>query len=928
MTSIVKASALVVSLLIISLAACGDDDDVRGGAARSDDGGTDGAAVARASQLSRASRGSALDIAEDDALLVAVNRDVGTVSVFDVVGADTARPSLTKRAEVAVCEDPWQVVLAPSGERAYVVCRKDQRLVRIDDLRTAPRRDAEVIVGSEPTSVAITPLGRSLWVSNWTDGTMSEVDAESMTVRSTVDLNAALVDTRVLGAVAARPGLAHPRNVAITNNKDESEADEFVFVAEFFAQQKEPLSANGRNADVARQGLVYKIGLGPTRTVTTIALPPIADTGIQDMAGAPVSCFPNQTQGVTVQGSFAYVLSVCASPQGPIADFTGPSPGACAADAECPGAAAGSCSLPAGICKTNCTTSEQCGLNGGVCEKNVCNVNVWNAKALQTPAVSIIDLSADKVVGTVALNGAFQALFDETGLPDTAARRYPATATELAFVPDTLNAYVVAKGADAVYRVDFNATYQERAVDRVGSPGHPFIPLDDGNLDATKQGRAPIAITTAHAASSGAPRGFAYVLNEATRNVTVLDLGQDAIAGAPEKALVVPSAPMPSDPAKAAVLEGKRLFDTGLGRWSFKGQAWGACESCHIDGLSDQVTWFHLKGPRQTPSLDQTVDKTTGKLRAMNWNAFQDELEDFEGGILRLALGGTGAIVNSFDLTNAARINFAANGHGGLNGSAKAAADTKSPSSLVGQVNVLDDWENLVAYQSQIRSPRKPSTLDPAAVAAGRALFAEANCQGCHGGSHWTISDLFYAPDPAAPAAATNTNVKLRSLSWTDAVAESGFPQALLPATGTYQTMRYNGTNAAFDGLTCLLRPVGTYGVGEEGVTVPEVRRDHVTPAQGNQPFASGYSTPSLLGLAVNAPYFHAGNARTLEGLLSTSFEKHHGALRAAFLAGSDPAAAEKRAALVAFLLSIDAETSPIPVPALGPNGGSFCAAP
>ena len=504
---------------------------------------------------------------------------------------------------------------------------------------------------------------------------------------------------------------------------------------------------------------------------------------------------------------------------------------------------------------------------------------------------------------------------------------FPATATDLAFVPGTLNAYIAAKGADAVYRVDFNTSYKEKAVDAVGSAGHPFIALDDGALDATKQGRLPIAITTAHGAKPDAPGRFAYVLNEATRNVTVLDLSKDEIAGGQEQAVVVPTTPMPTDPAQASILEGKRLFDTGLGRWSLKGQAWAACESCHVDGLSDQVTWFHLKGPRQTPSLDQTVDKKTGKLRMMNWNAFQDELEDFEGGVLRLVVGGTGAIVKSFDLTPAARIDFAAHGQAGLSGSAKAAADRKSPSSVVGEVSVLDDWSHLVAYESQIRSPRKPTGLDPAAVEAGKALFDGAHCQGCHGGSHWTISDLFYTPDPVAPASATNENVKLRSLSWAEAVLDSGFPQALVPATGTFQTMRYNGTNAAaFDGITCMLRPVGTYGVGETGVNVPELRRDHVTPAQGNQPFANGYSTPSLIGVAANAPYFHAGNARTLEGALSSTFEAHHAALAPGFLGASDADAATKRAQLVQFLLSIDEETAPLPIPALGPSGGSFCA--
>src|SRR5262249_47711174 len=146
----------------------------------------------------------------------------------------------------------------------------------------------------------------------------------------------------------------------------------------------------------------------------------------------------------------------------------------------------------------------------------------------------------------------------------------------------------------------------------------------------------------------GAPGRFAFVLNDATRNISVLDLNVDNLAGPPDQPAVVSSAPMPSDPQAQAVLEGRRLFSTGLGRWSFKGQGWGACETCHIDGLSDQVTWFHLRGPRQTPSLDQVASKLpNGQLVMNNWQANADELEDHEGGALRVLLGGVGAIVKS-----------------------------------------------------------------------------------------------------------------------------------------------------------------------------------------------------------------------------------------------------------------------------------------
>ncbi|HKQ69927.1 MAG TPA: hypothetical protein VJT73_11340, partial [Polyangiaceae bacterium] len=228
-----------------------------------------------------------------------------------------------------------------------------------------------------------------------------------------------------------------------------------------------------------------------------------------------------------------------------------------------------------------------------------------------------------------------------------------------------------------------------------------------------------------------------------------------------------------------------------------------------------------------------------------------------------------------------------------------------------------------------LRTPRKPSNLDSAKVLAGKDLFVGANCQGCHGGDMWTIAKVFYTPDPNT-APATNVNKTLKTLSWKDSVTAAGLPSGVLPTTiDASMTMRYNGTRPAdLDALTCMLRQVGTFNVAEAGVGIAELRRNMVAPAQGNEDTGKGYNVPGLLGLSVGAPYFHAGNARTLEAVLSDAFAAHHAALSPGFLAATDPDAAAKRAALIQFILSIDEDTAPIDIPALGPAGGIFCAAP
>jgi hypothetical protein len=125
-----------------------------------------------------------------------------------------------------------------------------------------------------------------------------------------------------------------------------------------------------------------------------------------------------------------------------------------------------------------------------------------------------------------------------------------------------------------------------------------------------------------------------------------------------------------------------------------------------------------------------------------------------------------------------------------------------------------------------------------------------------------------------------------------------------------------------------VLRPVDTFGVGPADVNVLELRGDG-TVAQGGAANGNGYNVPSILGMQVGAPYFHAGNARTLEELLDTALFAKHATILAedGFLEGASAAA--DRAALVQYLLSIDESTPIKALPATaGAQGGSFCAAP
>jgi sugar lactone lactonase YvrE len=793
-------------------------------------------------------RGDAIAISPDDATLVVANRDAGTVSVLSVDWTGGV-PTPTKKAELAVGSEPWQVAIDACGKKAYVVVREDQKLVEIDDLDTTPAVGPSVAVGSEPTAVAISPNGTRIYVANWVDGTLMAFD-DALAPKETLDLNASLAATGLLGAVTSRPALAHPRSIAITNNGDASDADEKVVVTEFFAQRTAPDLADGSNADTSWEGLLYVASVGQT-SAQTLHLAPIADAGVVTGAG----CFPNQLQSVTLAGRRAFVTSVCASPRGPL-----------------------------------------------------------DVKAMTYPVVHAIDVDtgAPTTAGPLSLAKEVASFYDAHALPDDESRRNPLLANDLAFGSDGA-AYVTANGADAVFRFDLDAT--TGAVTTVGAGSKAFVDLGDGAIaDAAKRGENPVGLAAAHA------HDFAFVSSDVSRNVTPVSLGATGleIAGGVASPHVTQASDLPTDAPSLSRLAGKRAFETGLGRFSLKGQAWGACQSCHFEGLSDGVTWYFGRGQRQSTSLDGSfASNDPTDQRVFNWTGVFDEIADFEG-VARSIDGGVGALVSVANdpATNADRLDLTSvalappAGASGLNGSAE---------TLMQQSSALDTRDDVRAFVARVRSPRAPTNLDPAAVAAGKTLFESAGkCQGCHGDAKWTVSRLFYAPSGA-------TNAALKTKSWDGAaLVAAGFPAALLPATvAQNQVMRFSA--AGGDQIQCVLRDVGTYGVGPAAVGVNEKRADG-TAGQGNLEGGLGFNVPSLLGLQVGAPYFHAGNARTLEELLSTTFQAHTEALTQ----GADPVSTQANVdALVAYLLSIDESTPPLASPTTpGADGGGFCAAP
>ncbi len=811
-------------------------------------------------------QGSAIVLSSDDTIAVATNRQANTVSVLSVTTGAT--PATTRTALIDVPNaEPWAAVIGNDDDTAYVVLRATNQVARIRTLRGTPTIDpVRVSTGSEPTGIAISPTGRFLYVPCWAEGNVTVIDTRTFTVSQTIGLNDDLVATGDLGTVAARPALAHPRAVIVTNDGDTDDSDETVWVTEYFGQNRTSgLPADDSRFDLAREGIVYRFSAVAGAGLDPVRIAPVADTGFTDAAGATTGCFPNQLQTAAISNGRLYVSGVCASPRGPTGPTLDPA--------------------------TNLPVAGPTG--------------TANFKTQVHTTLFVVDLAtgAERPSERVVLTRAFQNRYDAMSVADDATRRVPLIATDFAFVPASGIGYLTSYGTDAVFRVSFAA---DGSLTEVGATAGHFINLAPAG--GAPAGRLPMGIAIANAG------GTALTINETTRNVSVISLATQSVVTAVEA-----SPPPATGSPEEHEIEGRRFFVTGLGRWSLRGQGWNSCESCHGDGLTDNVTWFFARGPRQSTSLDGSYDSADpSERRVFNWTGIFDEMHDFELNT-RGNSGGIGAIVDAVSMPAgvANRVHFDGSlpvpagqtptltPQAGLNGAVRSIAST------------LPDWDRIEAYVQSIRSPHAPTGLATADVDAGRMLFAANNCAGCHGTTMWTNSRVFWTPNEANNAAAG----LLRTTNYTAAAA---FPAALNPPTsgaGRSASLRFpaGATAAANDQIQCVLRAVGTFPATGTAPTLPagspvaalEVRANMTAAAQG----LSGFNPPSLLGGVTGAPYFHAGNARTLEEVFDPAFNAHTRALSENFLQTGDRAAQVRQ--IVAYLLSIDESTAAPATPTL-----------
>jgi len=771
------------------------------------------------------SRSTTIALTADEQRLVVVNREANSVSLIrvrDNQGNDVAN----KIAEIGVGEEPRCVAVSPNDRFAYVT---NGISGTVSVVNLAQRRVVRTIrVGTEPRGCALTPNGTLLYVANHTEGTVAIIDTVTRQVVGTVEVG------------------RNPMAIAITNNGDENDADETVFVTEFFAELDpyfvDDAGVGGEGRDLGKRGVVQAFPVGTaSSSISKITLSAVAESGFfasranfclgthPAHVANPVFCpdpmqpasalvtsnpqgmFPNQLLSALIRGNRLYLPNIAAQPEPP--------------------------------------------------ERFDVNVQAL-VNTVDTAAL------AEVVAERVNLN---QQIDVETATPPPSLDRTfgnDIVAIDANLAGDTF--LIVSRGGNQVFRATLDADNRldilNAAKDRVDCR------LQTGNL--------PSGVAMRQDGTR------AYANNEANFSVTSMNIDNGFCL---TLQLDIESSEPPAPGSfEHAVLVGKLAFFTALGipdndifetpirefvprdfRGKMSRDAWSTCGSCHPDGLADGVTWFFGTGPRQTIPLDGMFSKQSpDDQRLLNWSAVRGSNTDFNANS-RVTQGGCGFASDEFDpgqcfaKTNTTLANPAIYDHGITHGGSDA-------------LDAQTLW--IFAAVRPLHQPKGPAS----SRAAGRTVF-RTYCASCHGGAKWTKSEIFHRDNPAA-------------VSQNGAPLDPGVTR--LPVTTNIPGALAN----EFFSFTCndrtfkYLEDVDTFDVNN-----PLEIRDNATASTAFG--VNGLQPPSLLSINYHAPYLHRGQAQTLEDVFplhglgtGTTIESQLTALQ--------------RANLLVFLKSIDGATA------------------
>ncbi len=694
-------------------------------------------------------------------------------------------------------DDRWVWVVNPDNNSVSVLNVRDDANLKDDEIR----------VGREPNNLAISPDDRWVVVSNSVSGTVTVINARSRRVVDNIRVGAepygvaftpngdklyvanatshtvSVIDTKRWRVIRTIGNVGFQPRGLAITNDGDARDDDEKVYVTQFFAVQRPGTILG--ADDYKEGRVTVISTRNDRVVKEIRLAPMADTGFNSN-GSALKRIPTTTLVPT--GAFPNFLNAVV--------IKGDK-------AYLPNNAAS----PDGPVRFNV------------------NVQAF---------LNVIDTNRDvesEVGGqkqTINMNRGIQ--FE----PTSANKLFLGVPWHIAFARNSNVGWVVAQAANIVVKVvlDNNGTPTINAPRQAGDPG---------NIVRIKVGQNPRGIVL----NSRDER--AYVMNEVSRDVYVLNLETNTV-----KSVIKSAALPPAGTLEARVHIGKAIFHSSTGvdlpelgaegeigqRLSSEG--WSGCFSCHAFGTTDAVVWIFGAGPRRSVHLNGSFNpRNPEDQKILNYSAIFDEVQDFEANI-RGVSGGLGLITLADGVTQDPTLN------------AFALANT-------GRSRGLDA---LNEYVARIRTPISPfanvspfSTLGRE-IALGRQIFESQGCVNCHSGAGWSSARRDFTPPPVA----------------TDIV---------------------NGQVFRF------LRKVGTFNAAN----VNEIRQNGAAPLG-----ADGYAPPSLLGVHAMGELFHDGSAETLEDVLRHKLHRQAGLSNPANDVLDNPIFFR---ALLRFVQSIDASTPP-----------------
>ncbi|NOT59234.1 MAG: hypothetical protein HOP19_03305 [Acidobacteria bacterium] len=705
------------------------------------------------------------------------------------------------------------VAVSANGRFVWVANPDTDTVSVIDATNDANQKVADIAVGDEPNNLALSAGGRA-YVANTISGTVSVIDAASRAIIATIFVgtepygialtpngrklyvvnarsnDVTVIDTATNGVIGTITNVGtEPRGIAITSDGDSDDSDEKVYVSEFNAVD---IPGKLIGADDYKEGRVTVISSGTDRVLGQVVLPPIADVGFNSNGSALKRIAATNPATFTVPtGAFPNSLNAIA------------------------------------IKGTRAYLPNNAASADGPVRFNV-NVQSF---------LNVIDTATDK---EGVASGQPQTINMNRGInfePASEKKLFLGMPWHLAFEPNSNDGWVVASAANILVKIQLDAN---------GTPtvNAPKAAGEAGNVVRIATGQKPIGIAI------NADGTRAYVANEVSRDVTVVDLTTEQVM------TTVRTANLPAaGTIDATVQYGKAIFYSSaavnlptlgpvipVGRLSNEG--WSGCVSCHANGFTDQVVWIFGAGPRRSVPLHATFNpRDPNDQKILNYSAIFDEVQDFENNI-RGTSGGLGLITLADGVTPDPTLNAFPLPNTGRNAS-------------------LDALATFIArgIRSPISPARRisPTSREGREIALGRQLFDQVGCTNCHAGGGWSLARRSYVPPPQTA----------------DVV---------------------NGQ------IIGLLRQVGTFNAGN----LNEIRQNGAAPLG-----ADGYAPPSLLGAWALGPLLHNGSAITIDDILDNVTHRRAGLGQFRADPLNDP---RNQAALLKFLKSIDASTTPFNV--------------